>query len=336
MIVVFDTNIWKTNLYLKSPASAAVKFFLVHHGAKVGLPEVVRLEVERHLRADIYEFRDQIMLGHRQLLGLFGRIQELVLPTDNEIEALVTSIFFQSGFDLQEVPFSQESARDSFLRTVDKIPPSHKSQQFKDGVIWKDCKTLADAEEVVLVTADRAFYEGGETKKGLAKMLMEEARQCQYELRVLPGLADLLSELRRPIVVDDVVFENAVSVFLQRHVDEILERTQFSLASPLRFKKSLFVTQYPGSLYVEFVAEAYCEDATGEGRMNSVLQITADGLYLLNGKTMSNVQIRELVITYTGPDGRSDETKSVFGSVNIVMGHRIVTNEVREPLDVSE
>src|SRR4051812_47024217 len=50
MIVVLDTNIWRSSLYLKAGAAAAMRFYLRQKGAKVGLPEVIRLEVERHLR----------------------------------------------------------------------------------------------------------------------------------------------------------------------------------------------------------------------------------------------------------------------------------------------
>jgi predicted nucleic acid-binding protein len=43
MIVVLDTNIWRSSLYLKAGAAAAMRFYLHQKGAKVGLPEVIRL-----------------------------------------------------------------------------------------------------------------------------------------------------------------------------------------------------------------------------------------------------------------------------------------------------
>src|SRR5689334_14662036 len=108
MIVVFDTNIWKTNLYLRSSAAAAVKLFLHMHTAKVGLPEVIRLEVEWHLRKDIQDMRDQISQNYNRLLGLFGRLPEVVLPTDDEIEAVIANVFSQAGFEVLDVPFAEK------------------------------------------------------------------------------------------------------------------------------------------------------------------------------------------------------------------------------------
>jgi hypothetical protein len=88
MIVIFDTNVWKSELYLQSRAAAPLRFFLRQRKMRVGLPEVVKLEVEHHLRRDIQSKIDRLRSEHRQLLGLFGQLPELVLPTNDQIESL--------------------------------------------------------------------------------------------------------------------------------------------------------------------------------------------------------------------------------------------------------
>ena len=124
-------------------AAAAMRFYLHQKGAKVGLPEVIRLEVERHLRADLREIRDRIYSNHQRLLGMVGNLKEVILPDDARIDDVVANFISGLEFDLLETSLTLEAARSSFLRTVDKIPPSHNIQQFKDGVIWSDCLTLA-------------------------------------------------------------------------------------------------------------------------------------------------------------------------------------------------
>ena len=60
MIVIFDTNIWVRHLFLRSSAAAA-RFFIVQRNAGVlALPEVIRLEVEHHLRKEIRGYVAQI------------------------------------------------------------------------------------------------------------------------------------------------------------------------------------------------------------------------------------------------------------------------------------
>jgi len=151
MIVVFDTNVWKSALYIQSPAAAAVRFFLREQKARVGLPEVVRLEVEQHLRSDIKQAITSLRIEHGRLLRLFGRMEELSLPAEDAIEAVIANVFGELGVEVLEVPFSLSSARSSFLKTIRKLPPSDRTQEFKDGVVWSDCVELLKVDDVCLV-----------------------------------------------------------------------------------------------------------------------------------------------------------------------------------------
>lgn len=126
------------------------------------------------------------------------------------------------------MPFSEESARNSFVRTIDKVPPSHKSQQFKDGVLWDNCKQLAEADDVIFVSDDRDFYDRDDPTK-LARELIREATQCLRSLGVFPALSDLLREIRKPVEISDDILEEAIVKQLGAHIDPLLESTGFSL-----------------------------------------------------------------------------------------------------------
>jgi predicted nucleic acid-binding protein len=80
MIVVLDSNVWLSELGLRSPLGAVTRLFIRQHGARIALPEVIRLEVERHYRNRLREFIAKIQDNHRQLLTAFGTLKELVLP----------------------------------------------------------------------------------------------------------------------------------------------------------------------------------------------------------------------------------------------------------------
>ena len=202
VIVVFDTNIWLQNLYLQSPAGAAARFYIRQKKVRVALPEVVRLEIEHHLRKDIGSFIDKIKDAHGRLLAVFGSLKEVILPTKDDIEKKVAETFRSLGIDFIEVPFSFESARNSFLRTIDKRPPSEKNQQFKDGVLWADCVSLLQDDDVTLVTDDKAFYEDQNSRSGLARILRDETSSLDHRLAVLPQLSDLLKEIRSDVAID--------------------------------------------------------------------------------------------------------------------------------------
>ena len=148
MFIVFDSNIWFSELALNSNLGAAVRFFIRKNGAKVAVPEVVRLETEHNLRNRLNEFIDNIRNNHRQLLTVFGKLKEMVLPEASAVEDKIASIFNDVGVEIIEIPFSFESARSSFLKTLRKEPPSHNNQQFKDGVLWADCVELLTAPKI--------------------------------------------------------------------------------------------------------------------------------------------------------------------------------------------
>jgi predicted nucleic acid-binding protein len=86
MIVVFDSNVWLAELGLRSGAAAAAKFFLNHNGARLALPEVVRLEVQNNLQARLTEHIENIQNNYRQLLTAFGKLREVVLPTSADVQ----------------------------------------------------------------------------------------------------------------------------------------------------------------------------------------------------------------------------------------------------------
>ena len=114
MIIVFDANIWYSQLGLKSPSAAAVRFFLRQQRARVAIPEVIRLEVTQNLSTRLIKHIDSIRSEYRQLLTAFGRLPEVVLPTNDEVHARIEELFDSLGVDVINVPFSLDSARSSF------------------------------------------------------------------------------------------------------------------------------------------------------------------------------------------------------------------------------
>ena len=69
---------------------------------------------------------------------MFGRLKEVVLPTTDEVEALIAKVFSNLGVEIEELPFTLASAKASLIRAVRKVPPIDKNQHFKDGVLWED------------------------------------------------------------------------------------------------------------------------------------------------------------------------------------------------------
>lgn len=79
MIVVLDSNVWLSELGLRSGAAAAVRFFFNQSKARVAVPEVIQLEVRHNLTNRLSTHAKEIRDNYRQLLTAFGKLRELVL-----------------------------------------------------------------------------------------------------------------------------------------------------------------------------------------------------------------------------------------------------------------
>jgi PIN domain len=333
MIVVFDTNIWLQHLYLKSPVGAAVRFYILRTNASVALPEVIRLEVEHHLRKDIGNYIAQIKDHHGRLLAMFGRLKEVVLPNETEIEQKVSEAFVSLGINVIEVPFSIESAKSSFLKTIQKQAPSDKSQQFKDGVLWADCVSLLKRDDVTLVTDDKAFYEGREYAKGLAATLRDECTSFGRRLVLFSRLPDLLKVIQSEIAIDG---DALTSAFLKgrKSIDGLLQRNGFQLAERTQISTELFVTEAPRVLFLEFKIAFRCTDISGEERGDGSLEVQGDGLYDSAAGTFSRLEETHSKLRYRDEEGVEKEYSNIILRAGaIVLGHREAVHTVRYKLD---
>lgn len=333
MLVVIDTNIWLGELALNSSSGAAVRFYLKRRKAQLAVPEVVRLEVERNFQEKLQAFVDNVRDNYRQLLAVFGKLKEVVLPDTGMIKSKVDEIFSSVGIELLEVKFSLTSARSSFLKTIEKFPPSDQNQQFKDGVLWADCVSLLEYDDVYFVTSDKAFYQGRKYENGLARNLENEAREMAHKIKIFSSLSDLLSDIKVDVAINE---EKLFHEFVNQNkniIEGMLDRNSFGIDGDFNMTKALFVTEDPNVLYIEFKIEASCSDLSNQNRSNAILYLKGTGSYNVETSECTDLRIAEQKMNFMLADGTSQQSISgIFGVANIVLGHRDVLHTVRYPL----
>lgn len=337
MIVVFDTNIWISELGLRSPTASAARFYLKHYGARVAIPEVIRLEVEQNLTSRLMKHIKDIQSDYRQLLTAFGTLREIVLPDEEQVRQKIPELFESMQVERIDVPFTLNSAKSSFLKTILRQAPSHQSQQFKDGVLWADCLTLAANDEVVLITADKAFYQDQSYSKGLSATLRDEEQGLPFRIRVLPAVADLLDSVKTPIAIDPDTLQAA---FIEQHSDSVLgtlQRQGFSLADRTAFSYDIFATEDPAVLFLDFTIEIQCDDVRGDGRTDARLRLKGDGSYLPDSRLFKNLRNFGEHLIFKLPDGTQSEIRNAVIHVDgLVIGHKQVSSIVRYALPANE
>lgn len=332
MKVVIDTNIWISDLALRSEIGSAVRFYLQNTGAEVCVPEVVRLETEENLREILSNHVNNANRSFRQLLAIFGELKELVLPSADEIEGIVSGVFSELDVTVRDIPFTESTARDSFLRTVRKIPPSDKNQQFKDGVIWADCLDLLAEDHVCLVTKDKAFYENREYANGLASELQREIADKSNNFRLFANLAELLKNVKSDYEIDE---EKLVEAYLNENldvIDQMSASSGFSLTGNRSCTTKLYATEEATRLFVEFEIRFDCRDDETEAASGEILAKGIATLHTVDNE-FENVSRRgEQLLIYAGEDLESIVQNTVVAVGGAVLGHRTVRHAIRHEL----
>lgn len=335
MIIVFDTNIWLSTIGLHTGRASAVKFYMASLKSQVGLPEVVRLETEHHIRKALNENVSKIKEAHNQLLALFGKLKEIVLPSSDDIEEVIKNMFSSTGIDIVEIPFSIQSAHSSFLKTIYAVPPnSEKNQQFKDGVIWADCMQLLQGDDVILVTEDKGFYKERACEKGLAENLFEETQSAKKAFRILSSLEELLERIRVDVQVEDAYLAKEILGSNDESALKDLTRLGFGLGDNVKIQKALFATENPNDLYLKYTAVFDCIDISGANRLNVKLSIVGEGRFDNTQKSIKDIKFNEEKISYQDQNDAQFEINHYFlYADSIVIGHREQVFTIREPLD---
>ena len=334
MIIIFDTNIWLSELGLNSAKGAATRLFVKNKGAKVVLPEVVRLEAEINFKNQLSKYIDAIETNYRQLLCIFGKLKEIVLPSAEDINQKVESIFSKSQLEIVEIPFCLESARNSFLKTINKSPPSDKDQQFKDGVIWADCVSLLKEDVVWFVTSDKAFYQNRQYDKGLAKTLSDEIEGYENKVVLFSSVSKLIEEIKTEIAIDQ---NKLIDQFLQSNnlsIKNILKVNNFVISGEPSVKIDVFATEDANKLYLEFEIRQTCEDISTENRSDAKIILKGDcGCQLPENEFTSMRNYGEELVFKT-QDGEIKNIRNVvIFAANLVIGHKTIEHSVRYKLD---
>jgi len=230
--------------------------------------------------------------------------------------------------------FSFESARSSFLKTVEGLPPSSdQNQQFKDGVLWADCISLLEHDDVFFVTSDAAFFHKRKYEEGLAKNLLAETIGKAHHLKTFSSLGELLTDIKTQVVIDEALL---IQSFMNQHgqlVDDMLQRNSFSLEDAPDLKKTLYATELPTVLYIEFTIDTPCSDLSDQGRTKAVLHLKGSGSYSVESGKYDDIRITGQELDFLLADGTTRQSANIIiGAASIVIGHRDVVHTVRYQL----
>lgn len=196
--VVIDSNIWRSELSLKTPIGVSLVYTLGRQRGFIGLPEVVEAELTRQIVEAGAEARQAYEKSARILGILTDSPCGAFIPSETDVRKKVAHRIEELAPLTVRVPFTLEHAKAALDMVNAKVPPNgDKNQQFKDSAIWQAVLTLSSDYCVHFVTNDRAFLlDRADPSKGLAKNLQVDCERLSTQIGIYCDLRTCLMAIR--------------------------------------------------------------------------------------------------------------------------------------------
>jgi hypothetical protein len=258
LCVVLDSNAWIQEHLLKTKVGKALVHAIARSGGKIGLSEVVELELLARAVDEGLDEKERAEKALRRVANFSG-LPELMLHgglakvSAETIRKAVTHRFDALSDHLITIEFSIEHASGALDRVIGKIPPNRAKEQFRDSVIWIAVLTLSDAYDVHFVTADKAFYKGGQYLEGIDPALAKECESAVGTVKLHRDASECLSQLEKSIPgVDEDALVLKIIESLGSGIEKPVSERSFALAVVTQKNIEAFPTEIPEELVVRF------------------------------------------------------------------------------------
>lgn len=260
--VVIDTNIWRSDLLLKTPIGVSLLYTLGRQGGFIGLPEVIERELKEQVVEAGLEAAQKLVECSRIIDTLTDSPFDASSPTQIELEKIVDERIAQLEPVLVRVPFTLEHARAALEMVHAKVPPNGvKNQQFKDSAIWQAILTLSLEYTPYLVTNDRAFLRvHSDPSQGLAVNLKEDCQRIGRNVGVYCDLGSCLKSIVGDVQsFDKQYLASLISDSIMPRVRDEATRNRLEIREPFDIEITSFRTTEPDRLAVDYTAKTRCE-----------------------------------------------------------------------------
>ena len=254
--VLVDTSIWRSQLLLRSPLGAALLYYIRRTEALLALPEVVELEMAKHVKKAVAEARTKAEASFATLQQVMKVVAEFDIPNDEQVEEAIRDRLAELADITERVPFTLEHARRGLMRVIEDTPPNApKHQQFKDSAIWEAALSLAAQRPVLFITGDNGFFQGKDPAKGVAIQLQKEiagGARISVFFGIEPCLATMKDE--SPSFDNEQVAAQVKENLVVR-INEYLAEQGLVASEASQFSINVFATEHPTRVTLAVHAE---------------------------------------------------------------------------------
>jgi hypothetical protein len=337
LCVVIDTNVWVYDTrMLRSPLGAALLYEVHNSQAKIGLPEVIELEITKHAVNEGLKAVEQVMKGYKTIEILVGGRDDFRVPTKSDLEQSVSDRLIEMDAIIYRVPLSLSHAKGALIRVMEETPPNgNKNQQFKDSCIWEAILEISSSFEIHFITTDKAFFEKGDPKKGVASNLTEDINMVGNVIKIHYGIEPFLNEISQQYpAFDEDQLVTLIGNEILKTLPESESQNWLEIGSIIvsSSKTGVFLTEEHSRLAVSFEIEVQVTLFDGNNNLEIGGKARFEGECSFNIENLSvgNIQL-ESVGTYLLDGTKLRRSVYVRGGI-AHSGRRSVPFRIRIPV----
>lgn len=323
LLIIIDTNIWRSSVMLRTPLSAVLLHVIKSSDGRIGLPEVVELEILKHLPKLAEDAVDYINKGFRQIEMVMGWRSKYEVPNSQQILKAVEGRLAKLDEMLLRMPISLEHVRGALQRVNEGTPPNGpKNQQFKDSLIWEEALEAARSYKVHVVTNDSGFFKD-QSKTAIADFLLAECRKLKVDVQLHSDLNRCLEALKaeeKPIDKSKAV--EVISEVLKEKISDYASDNEISIGQPVDHDLKVYVTERLGCLSISFeiTFEGFEMGNDIGGRSNIKIKARGSVAYLPDEGKAANLDLSEIEYKWRDVSGENQESRHTFSSATIRIG----------------
>ena len=324
LLVILDTNVWIEHQLLTSPTAAALLHAVERLNGRVGVPEIVSMELPEVLARLVEEATHKASTQVEFIARVMSKPSSFKGPSREVVFAAVDSRLQNLKTVLKELPFSLELVKSALAWVVRGSPPNSRSnEQFRDSLILEIALAAGRDYDVHFITGDKGFFQERKPKKGAAAEIRSLISEKGLTVSIYANLAECVDRLAP--TAPEIDREKAllqIAKAIASEIESASEKRLFSASLVRADKLILSATKNPGIASAAFDL-LYELDSLPQGealgRRNAYLQVLGDCYYNFTLNIVSKSSLNQLCFTYEDADGEPQRhfVKYLGASINV-------------------
>jgi hypothetical protein len=303
---------------------AAALLFGLHErpGVYIGLPSVVKSEVELHLAEKQQAAQRDLARATGELRQIFGQAQGTEKHGEREVRQAFEERLDELDSLVEILPATDEDLAEAGQMVLAYKPPStRKSQQYRDSVIWRIAIREAEENDVYIVTNDNGFYQSPDSND-LAEPLAAEADEANLSVKLFRNVEAILKHWSggEPSLQTDELRDLVARAVAQELSRVLMDQIRFTVQDCVNADIEVYLTEVHDEVAVSGTFEYYLVEPEYRDTAEppAMAEVRGTATVGLDGPEVRGVTLDSVTVDALTPHGSPNIASIVFGKTATV------------------